>query len=98
MDMELTATMADGTTHTVEVGNPDRVRYDLTRNKHKWPAPGEAPFLMTTFMAWSAMTRLGLYNGTWEAFSQTDCVGLDSDAEDAATADPAAEGELTAHP
>lgn len=87
MDMKLTITLSDGSTHEVEVGNPDRVRWDMTRNRQKWPTAGDAPFLMTTFMAWAAMKRLGLYEGTWEQFSETDCVGLDTDADPAEAAE-----------
>lgn len=95
MDMELTVTMLDGNTYTVKVGNPDRVRWDMTRSKHNWPSAGDAPFLMTTFMAWSALKREGLYSGTWEQFSDTDCVDLDTDAADAADAADAEVGEVT---
>lgn len=78
MDLTLIVTLADGTTHTVEAANPDRVRWDMTRAKHNWPATADAPFLMTTFMAWAALKRLGTYTGTWETFSETDCVDIDT--------------------
>jgi len=37
--------------------NPDLVAFDMTRAKHKWPGPQEAPFKFLTFVAWHAARR-----------------------------------------
>ena len=76
-DMALTITMSSGEVFDVEVGNPDRVRWDLTRARKGWPQAGDAAFLMTTFMAWAALVRTQRYSGTWDQFSEQDCVALD---------------------
>lgn len=86
--MKLTAELADGSIHEVEVKNPERVRWDITRAKHNWPTANEAPFLMTTFMAWASLKRLGIYSGTFEDFRDTDCVDLDAEGDDAEVATP----------
>lgn len=87
--MRITCTMSDGQSHELDIINPDRVRFDMTRTKHGWPSATDAPFLMATFFAWSAMRRLGHYDGPWEDFSERDCVDLELDDEDAgATATP----------
>lgn len=81
--MKITVTLADSTTHEVDVTNPDRVRWDMTAAKHKWPAFTDAPFLGLTFLAWAALRRLGLYAGNWETFSDTDCIDVEAEkAED----------------
>jgi hypothetical protein len=71
-------TLADGGTHDLRVVNPDRIRYDLTRQREKWPAFREAPFIGMTFLAWAALTRTAgrAVAGTWEEFSAERCVDV----------------------
>lgn len=56
----ITVTMADGSSWTVQTGNPDLVAWDLTASKHKWPGVKDAPFLWLTFLAWHASRRRGV--------------------------------------
>lgn len=72
---KLEVTLADGRVFEVQTANPDYVRMDLTFSKEKWPTMTEGgPFLALTFLAWSAAKRLGLYDGKWEDWSNTDCL------------------------
>jgi hypothetical protein len=63
--------------------------WDLTRAKHKWPTPGDAPMTWLGFLAWSASRRTGAIEPamTWEVFlSATE--GVENVTEDEETADP----------
>jgi len=56
----------------IQTANPDLIRWDRTRIKHKWPAFEEAPFLWLTFISWCAARRTGvippdLTYEVWEA-------------------------------
>ncbi len=62
----------------VTITNPDRVRWDMTRSKHNWPTFNDAPFLGTTFLAWAALRREGIYTGTFEDFRDRDAVDVQS--------------------
>lgn len=77
-------------TGPVEVvsANPDLVRWDITRSKHKWPSMEEAPMLWATFVAWAAAKRLNLYAGTWEDWSNRDALSVDFDLEGQEDVDP----------
>lgn len=57
--------------------NPDLVRFDITRPKHGWPDPETAPMLWTTFIAWAAAKRTGVYEGTWEDWSNRDALDVE---------------------
>lgn len=81
MALKVTVTIAGHDPQDVEVLNPDRIRWDRTRHKHKWPSFQDAPFLGVSFLAWSAMRRTGLYVGTWEDFEE-DCLNIDYDDDD----------------
>jgi hypothetical protein len=69
--------------------------WDLTRAKHKWPTPSDAPLTWLGFLAWSAARRTGQIPPTlvWEQFL-TECLSVQKfDEEDAeATADPTGPG------
>lgn len=82
------------TTEPVEVTitNPDRVRWDMTRAKHNWPTFNDAPFLGTTFLAWAALRREGIYTGTFEDFRDHD--GLDVESYDDSATEDDAVGDL----
>lgn len=82
-----TVHLADGRQLTVEVRNPDKVRWESTAALHKWPTPSmdadgnltmPAPTLMTTFLAWAALTRTDQYSGKWEQFRDADCLDIES--------------------
>lgn len=88
---QLVVALADGRELDLVVGNPDMVRWDLTAAKHGWPAMDKAPMLWATFVAWRAAVRTGVYDGTWEKWSDTDAVGvhvIGGDEDDQAGVDP----------
>jgi hypothetical protein len=62
--------LADGSEHEVQIWNADLVRFDMTRNRHKWPDAGAAPMLWQAFIVWSALRREGIIptDTPWEAF------------------------------
>jgi len=76
----VTVTMADETTHTVRVLNPDYLRWDRTAAKHGWPRMDQAPHTWLTFVAWSALRREGRIGDdvTWEAFSERLCLQVEN--------------------
>lgn len=76
-------TWPDGSTVVVRVLQPDYIRWDLSRGKRNWPLGQDAPFLFMSFLTWSAARREGVYDGTWEQFSEAvaDVSALEADAE-----------------
>lgn len=78
MALNITVTLKDRDPIDVRILNPDRVRWDITAQKHKWPAFQDAPFLGTTFLAWAAMRREGLYTGSFEDFRDRDALEVES--------------------
>lgn len=77
-NLKVTVTLIGDVEHSpVEIINPDRVRWDITSHKHKWPDFAAAPFLGTTFLAWAAMRRLQLYSGDFETFRDHECLSVD---------------------
>ena len=80
--------MADGRVLSARVFNADFIRWDRTRAKHGWAQGQEGPFMYSTFLAWSALTREGQIPGmTWEEFSerQAEVVDIDRGATEAET-------------
>lgn len=73
----VTVTLNNGGEVTEEIRNPDRVRWDLTAAKHKWPSFQDSPFLGMTFLAWAALKRGEHYTGSWEQFRDTDCLNIE---------------------
>lgn len=55
----------------VQTDNRDLVRWDVTRAAKKWPEFQAAPFLWTTFLAWSVMQREGHTSLKLDAFLET---------------------------
>lgn len=54
--------MADGTVHeNLRVVLKDQIRFGDVRAKHNWPSMEEDPMRFGAFLAYAAMTRLGLY-------------------------------------
>lgn len=86
-----TVTLSNGESLDLTVTNPDLVRWDLTAHKHKWPGMEDAPMLWATFVTWRAAARAGLYAGTWEDWSNTDCASVDLEVEEE-DADPTRPG------
>lgn len=82
--------LASGDTLRVEIANPDRIRWEQTAAR-RWPelipdvqgdhVTVKAPMFMQTFMAWSALKRTNGYDGTFEQFSETDCMDIDLEDE-----------------
>jgi hypothetical protein len=52
----------------VRVDNRDFLRWDKTAPRQKWGPGRDVPFLMATFLAWSAATRTGLTDLKWADF------------------------------
>lgn len=59
----------DGTDpYEVRIDNRDYLRWDKTAPRQKWGSGRDVPFLMATFLAWSASTRAGLTTLKWADF------------------------------
>lgn len=83
MSLFVTVTLKDNPEPIeAEIINPDRVRWDMTAHKHKWPSFQEAPFLGMTFLAWASLRRTDRYAGTFEQFRDEDCYNLEYEDED----------------
>ena len=54
---------------TTQTDNRDAVRWDMTRGRKNWPAGHEAPVLWLTFIAWSALSRAGDFEGDFAKFN-----------------------------
>lgn len=89
-----TVELADGTVHEdIRIIAADTVRYEETAQRNRWPSlvvkdgSGTTPHLdhKERFEIWCALRRLGLYDGKWEQFKDTDLVDFTVEAE---TADP----------
>ena len=72
-------TMSDSAVYEVQCANPDLVRFDMTRGRMHWPDARDVPFLWMTFIAWAALKREHTIpdDVTWEAFSETLCLGIE---------------------
>ena len=87
----LAVTMSDGTRHEATAVIADQVLYSTTRHKHKWPTMTEDPLLFQNFLAYAALKRTGLFDGSWLEFGASAAmVELDEDGDD--TEDPTAGG------
>lgn len=55
----------------LQITNPDLLRWDTTRAKHRWPDFRSAPNLWLTFIAWAAARRTGAIvpELKWETWS-----------------------------
>ena len=55
--------MLDGTIHeNIRTTLKDQIRFGDVRARHKWPSMEEDPIRFGAFLAYAAMTRLGLYD------------------------------------
>lgn len=94
-----TVELADGQVLTARVINPDTLRYEQTAHRNGWPGMTMVDGVATlgdtarrmTFEAWAALKRTNQYAGSWDQFSQTDCVDLDVSEEEVNPTRPAAE-------
>lgn len=94
--MDVTAEMSSGTLERVTVRNPDLCRWDIERDKTKWPMHDKAPILWLTFITWAAMMREGRYSEPFKTFREADCLNIevkdDADTDvDPTRQDPAPE-------
>lgn len=84
-----TVELADGQVLTARVINPDTLRYEQTAHRNGWPGMTMVDGVATlgdtarrmTFEAWAALKRTNQYAGSWDQFSQTDCVDVNVDEE-----------------
>ena len=82
-NMVLTVTLkdSDGPVEVTAI-NPDMLRYEAEAIRRGWGSAKDRPFTFMTFLAWTALKREGRYAGEWKAFSETDCLSVDSDDDD----------------
>lgn len=65
----LNVLMEDGTEHyAVKTNLRDQQVYSDMRARHRWAAPNEDGTLMARVLAYSAMRRAGLFQGTYDQF------------------------------
>lgn len=85
-----TVELADGQVLTARVINPDTLRYEQTAHRNGWPGMTMVDGVATlgdtarrmTFEAWAALKRTNQYAGSWDQFSQTDCLDVTVDEEE----------------
>ena len=53
-----------------QTDNRDAVRWDMTRGRKNWPNGTDAPILWITFLAWSALSRSGDFEGDFAKFNE----------------------------
>jgi hypothetical protein len=82
--------LAGGATEEFEVrvDNRDYLRWDKTAPRQKWGNGRDVPFLMATFLAWSAASRAGLTSLKWSDFEAAAVVVDDIAQEDEDLARP----------
>ena len=77
-----TTELADGTVLESSTILPDFLLWETTAKKHGWSVvPSENPNRWESFLGWATLKRLGLYTGTYEAFTTGDVVNLDGSVE-----------------
>lgn len=85
-----TVELADGRILTARVINPDTLRYEQTAHRNSWPGMTMVDGVATlgdttrrmTFEAWAALKRTDQYAGSWDQFSQTDCLDVEINEEE----------------
>lgn len=79
--------MSDGSTLESSTTMADYLLWERTAKKHGWSTTvADNPVMWEAFLAWASLRRVGLYEGTWEAFTGGDAVIVD--ASPAVKADP----------
>ena len=61
--------------------NRDRIAWELSRSRERWPKPEEAPTLWATFIAWHALKRTGRLTCDFDSFN-TQTSDVQATAED----------------
>jgi hypothetical protein len=91
--LEIRVALDDQDEYVVTTRLSDHNLWDVTRAKHKWPTPGDAPLTWLGFLAWAASRRAGKIPAslTWEQFLAA-CEGVENITEDETTADPTIPG------
>jgi hypothetical protein len=94
-----TVEMADGTTFTVRVTNPDYLRWDMTAERRGWGKATDKPFLAQTFVTWCAAKREKATDLGWDDFQES-CIQIaalevDDEADVIRPTNPAATDELS---
>lgn len=81
--------MLDGTEHNaITVTTSDRMKLANTARRHKWGTLQDDPDRSITFLAYAALSRLGLFSGSWDDFvNASETVTAPDEAE---TVDPTA--------
>lgn len=78
----LTITFADGKTHTVQPTLEDRLKFETTLRRNKgWGELKDNALKLEPFLAWSAASREGVTDLTWEQFTSGSTAALDVEAE-----------------
>lgn len=78
----LTVNMRDGSSHDVQIENPDMCRLELFGSRNGFTLDDQK-ITSLTYMAYANMKRNNVYTGTWEDFREKDCTGFDiNDDED----------------
>lgn len=94
-----TVELADGQVLTARIINPDTLRYEQTAHRNGWPGMTMVDGVATlgdtvrrmTFEAWAALKRTNQYAGSWDQFSQIDCIDVEVSDEEVNPTQPAAE-------
>lgn len=84
----LRITFADGSTVDVQPTLEDRLKFESTLRKNKgWGKLEDNALKLTPFLAWSAASRTGVTDLSWEQFTTGDTAAVDvesvPDADDA---------------
>lgn len=78
----LTITLANGQSHTVQPTLEDRLKFETTLRRNKgWGELKDNALKLEPFLAWSAASRAGLIDLTWEQFTSGPTAALDVEAE-----------------
>lgn len=78
----LTITLATGKSHTVQPTLEDRLKFETTLRRNKgWGELKDNALKLEPFLAWSAASRAGLIDLTWEQFTSGPTAALDVEAE-----------------
>lgn len=63
----------------------DLLRYDMTRERKKWPTPSSGPIFWLTYLAWSAMRREGETDLSFDEFTKREDLDIEPVSEDELT-------------
>ncbi len=78
---QLTITFQDGRTETVQPTLEDRLKFETTlRRNRSWGPLADNALKLEPFLAWSAATREGKTDLTWDEFTTGESAALDVEA------------------